>query len=307
MNNTVGLSILIPVYNYDITSLVRVLAAQLTRTGKKGEIILLDDGSDNTIISGNPSLQTIPLVSYHQHQKNEGRMASRQKLAGLARYAHLLFLDCDSVISKDDFLAAYFELVEQNVDLASGGRIYPAVAPAECELRLHWKYGTKRENMKTGRVPGKGPAFMSNNFLVKRELFDQLDNSLQLPGYGHEDSWWGIQFEQAGVRCVHIYNPVLHGALEKATIFLTKTEQALDNLLLLEKKAGKLLVSRHVRIFRWYGRVKRSGLSRLYLFIEKRFHNYFRENLLSCRPRLLFFDCYRLAVLIRMARAKSTV
>jgi hypothetical protein len=71
---------------------------------------------------------------------------------------------------------------------------------------------------------------------------------------------------------------------------------------LLEKKIGKKMISRHVRIFRWYRRLKTTGLSGLYLFFEKMFHGYFRRNLLSCKPSLFFFDCYRLAILIKMAK-----
>ncbi|HKC35798.1 MAG TPA: hypothetical protein VKB95_07035, partial [Chitinophagaceae bacterium] len=159
--------------------------------------------------------------------------------------------------------------------------------------------------------PGKegqrsGAGFMSNNFLIKKEIFKSLDVSLKLPGYGHEDSWWGIQFEQAGISCRYINNPVLHAAIEKADIYIEKSEMALANLLLLEKNIDRNMISRHVRIFRWYLRLKRTGLSGLYLFFEKMFHRYFRRNLLSCKPSLFFFDCYRLAVLIRMAKQNNT-
>ena len=302
-----GLSILIPVYNYNVTSLVQALSAQLVKTGNEGEIILLDDGSDKVIWTANQSLQHIPSVLLYRNESNEGRMLARQKLSGLARYEYLLFLDCDSEIINNNFLAAYFELIKENVALASGGRVYTDTPPAECEFRLHWKYGRKRESNqgKTGNKSGTG--FMSNNFLIKKEFFKRLDTSLQFPGYGHEDSWWGIQFEQAGIFCRHIKNPVLHAAIEKADIYIEKSEKALANLLLLEKNIDRNLVSRHVIIFRWYIRIKRTGLSNLYLLFEKMFHGYFRRNLLSCKPSLFFFDCYRLAVIIKMGKAKSVV
>ncbi len=298
-----GLSILIPVFNVNVTSLVRTLAGQLLKTGQEGEIILVDDGSSDPVVSVNQFLQTITGVSFHQLEKNEGRMAARQKLAEWARFDHLLFLDCDSDIIKDDFLANYFELVNKDTPLATGGRVYTAEPPSACELMLHWKYGTNRESRKKNKISGKGAAFMSNNFLIRTALFKQLSNSILLTGYGHEDSWWGIRFEQLGIPCIHIDNPVLHGALEKADAFLIKSENAVANLLLLEGKIGKELLSRHVKIFRWYCRLKAWGLAGLYLFIEKPFHNYFRKNLLSCKPNLVFFDGYRLAVLTRLSRS----
>lgn len=294
-----GLSILIPVYNFNVTSLVQALIAQLEKTGKEGEIILLDDGSSVETIT-NPSLQTIPSVLFYRNERNEGRMPARQKLAGLARYEYLLFLDCDSEIIKSDFLGAYFDLVNEDITVASGGRVYRETAPAACEFMLHWKYGRKRESR-----PGKA-GFQSNNFLIKKEIFTQLDNSLQLPGYGHEDTWWGIQLGQARVFCSHINNPVIHSAIEKADIYIEKSEKALANLLLLEKNMDRKLLSRYVRIYRWYRRLQGTGLSRLFLVFEKLFHGYFRRNLLSCKPRLFFFDFYRLAFLIRLAKQNKS-
>ncbi len=296
-----GVSILIPVYNFNITSLVNALATQLIKAGKEAEIILLDDGSDLSVVSDNQLLQNIPAVSFHRNEKNEGRMASRQKLSRLARYEYFLFLDCDSEIIKEDFLSTYFDLVEKDMILVTGGRVYADTAPSDCDLMLHWKYGTGRESRKAGR--NNAPGFMSNNFLIKKETFNQLDNSLQLPGYGHEDSWWGMQFERAGIQCYYANNPVLHAALEKADVFLAKSENALVNLLLLEKNIDKDLLSRHIKIFSWYNRLKKTGLSGPYLFFEKPFHNYFRKNLLTCKPKLFFFDCYRLAVLMKMAKS----
>jgi glycosyltransferase involved in cell wall biosynthesis len=297
----VGLSILIPVYNFDVSSLVTELTAQLTATGKEGEIILLDDGSDLEFISCNQLLQNKSSVSFHRNLKNEGRMASRLLLSQFARFDYFLFLDCDGEIKKRDFLLTYFQMMEKGIDLASGGRNYSDSPPSACEFMLHWKYGTIRESRKPGDL--HSPGFMSNNFLIKKELFYQLDNFLELPGYGHEDSFWGIQFEQAGVKCNYINNPVIHASLEKADNFLTKSENALGNLLLLEKNIGKTFLSSHVKIFRWYCRIKKSGLSGVYLFIEKPFHHYFKKNLLSCKPNLFYFDFYRLAQLIKKAKS----
>jgi glycosyltransferase involved in cell wall biosynthesis len=299
-NNSVGLSVLIPIYNFNVTSLVQSLAGQLQKSGKEGEIILLDDGSASNSVNVNRSLQNIPSVKFYKNEKNEGRMLARQKLSSLARFDYLLFLDCDSGIIKDDFLSAYFELINKDIPLASGGRVYSDTPPSDCLRMLHWKYGTKRES----RNRKSGTAFQSNNFLIKKEIFQRLDNSLQLPGYGHEDSCWGIQFEQAGVSCYYSDNPVLHTDIETADKYLEKSELALSNLLVLEKNIDNKLLRKHIRIYKWYRTMKSSGLSGLYLFFEKMFHNYFRSNLLSCKPSLFYFDCYRLAVLLRMSKAR---
>lgn len=285
-----GLSILIPIYNYDIAALTEVLHKQLTANTNQGEIILLDDGSLPEFVSKNQSVANKLNIRYILNKKNEGRQASRQKLSNLARYDYLLFLDCDSEIINNDFLSIYFSLADKNIELASGGRIYTSKQPADCALRLHWKYGSSRE--------AKSPAFMSNNFLVKKKLFTKLEMAIPLDGYGHEDSWWGIQFEKAGISCAYIKNPTLHTGLEKSTVFISKSENALDNLLQLEKNIEAKILSKQIKIFRVYNRLKRWKLHGLYLFLEKPFHNYFYKNLTSCHPSLFCFDCYRLAVLL---------
>ena len=227
-------------------------------------------------------------------------MLARQKLSALASFEYFLFLDCDSEIINDDFLEKYFELLNKKKLLVSGGRIYSNTPPGDCAFMLHWKYGSKRES----RQQKPGAAFQSNNFLIKKEIFDRLDTSLHLSGYGHEDSWWGIQFEQSGIPCHYLNNPVLHINIEKADKYLEKSKQALANLIILEKKIDNKLLRKHIKVYRWYHRTTSSGFAGFFLFFEKMFHNYFRRNLLSCKPNLFFFDCYRLAVLLRLAKAR---
>lgn len=293
-----GLSILIPVFNFNVTSLVQSLAGQLEKSGKEGEIIVLDDGSPDESVNTNQGLQNIPSVKFIKNVMNEGRMLARQKLSSFARFEYFLFLDCDSEIIKDDFLEKYFELVNKNISLATGGRVYTNTPPSDCTYMLHWKYGRKRESIQNK----PGTAFQSNNFLIKKEIFNLLDTSLPLTGYGHEDSWWGIQFEQAGIPCFYLKNPVLHTNIEIGETYLKKSEQALANLLFLEKNIDNKLLSKHIRIYKFYRRIKRSGLLWLYLLIEKMFHDYFRRNILSCKPNLFYFDCFRLAILLRQAK-----
>lgn len=293
-----GISILIPVYNFPVDVLIRSLEDQLAAAGREGEIILFDDGSTPSAVGDLESLQSLAHVRLYSNQTNQGRMAARLQLAGKAKYEYVLFLDGDSEIIQDDFLSVYFAEVEKGSPLVSGGRIYQEKVPADCSKRLHWKYGSKRES----RGNKYGHAFMSNNFLVKKELFQNLDHSLLLKGYGHEDSWWGIQFEKTGIICKTIDNHVLHASLENAESFLRKAESALENIGLLRQVLGEEDIKKHIRIYRVYRKLESFGLASLFLFFEKPFHKMFRKNLVSCHPKLFYFDCYRLAELIRRER-----
>lgn len=296
--NKVGISVLIPAYNFPVALLVRALVAQMPGLGKQAEIIVLDDGSDPSLIGDLQSLQSLSYVSIHSNSSNQGRMAARLKLASLAKHDYLLFLDGDSEIIKNNFIASYFSEAEKGSPLVSGGRVYQKHPPADCSLRLHWKYGTKRENNKNRH----GHAFMSNNFLVKKELFQSLDHSHVLQGYGHEDSWWGMQFEKKGIDSKTIDNPVLHGSLENAESFLRKAESAVENIRLLKQTVDEKEIKKNIRIYRFYKKLKSVGLASIFLIFEKPFHKKLRRNLLSCNPSLFYFDCYRLAELIRKDR-----
>jgi glycosyltransferase involved in cell wall biosynthesis len=294
-----GLSILIPVYNYDVTELSTVLSDQLKQTGKDGEIILLDDASDESFHTINQKLTENAFVKYLRNETNKGRTETRKLLADSARFDHLLFLDCDSRIIKHDFLSVYFTEVESDALVVTGGRIYTAIPPTQCEYRLHWKYGSSRESLE------KRTAFMSNNFLIQKNIFQKLDLSSVVKGYGHEDSYWGIQFRQMGIALKKINNPVLHDKLERSEVFLQKTKQSLENLLSLSQHVEPALLTNEIRIYRWYRRLRILKMAALFAFLESFFNRRFRKNLVSCKPSLFFFDLYRLALLIRLARKKS--
>ena len=297
-----GLSILIPVYNYDVTDLVNTLSAQLSLTGITGEVVLLDDGSDPSFDKINSPLSQIPYVKYFKNLVNAGRTASRKLLAESAQYNYLLFLDCDSLIIKEDFLKVYCRQIDLNEQLVSGGRIYNQQPPDQCSYYLHWKYGSKREAVSAFQK--SGPAFMSHNFLVKKSVFQQLDFTIQLKGYGHEDSFWGIQFRKMGIEQKKIINPVLHASLEEANVYLRKSEQAIENLLALASLVNARLLKKEIKIFRWFCWLKTWGIVGTVEFLLRPFQSFFRKNLLSCSPSLFFFDCYRLALLIRFSKMK---
>lgn len=297
-------SILIPVYNFNLHSLVTALSQQLVQFSLNGEIIILDDASEESFRKVNKELEKLPVVQYFQNETNKGRMAARIKLSTLARSNYLLFLDADSGIVTEDFLVNYNNLIDKKIPFASGGRLYNNTAPIDCSYKLHWKYGSLRESLHNQQSCTKHKNFISNNFLIRKDLFAGLNQTETLTGYGHEDSWWGIQLLQAGIKNFTVNNPVIHLGLETAPAFIKKSEEALANLFLLEKIADKNLMARQIKIYRWFNFLRKQKLRSIFLFIEQPFHSYFYKNLISCNPRLLYFDLYRLAILSKMATQK---
>ncbi|MBK9012976.1 MAG: hypothetical protein IPM82_02230 [Saprospiraceae bacterium] len=66
---------------------------------------------------------------------------------------------------------------------------------------------------------------MTNNFLIPRQLFLEIQFDETLRQYGHEDTLFGMELARRQVPIVHIDNPLEHIGLEPVDVFLRKTEQ----------------------------------------------------------------------------------
>ncbi|AXY74255.1 glycosyltransferase family 2 protein [Paraflavitalea soli] len=297
------ISVLIPVFNQDVNILVARLSAGLSYIGQAGEIIVMEDGSAPAYQQINSPIATLPFVRYIAHAQNQGRARIRQLLATAAKGEWLLFLDGDSELCRDNFLRQYYEAIQTNTGVVVGGRTYSPAPPGDCTLRLHWKYGSARE----GRRPGdqQQPAFMTNNFLIEAQYFNQLSFDTGGEGYGHEDTWIGIQLEKAGIPVRYIDNPVLHAGLEKNTVFISKSENALHNLHQLSARVPGEVLARHVKLFRMYQTLKACNGLWVVKGVYKLLGSYITRNLHSCHPSLTLFDLYRLQYFIRLHDPRS--
>jgi glycosyltransferase involved in cell wall biosynthesis len=288
------ISILVPVFNHDVAALVQELGSQLSALGQPSEIIVADDHSADEYRQRNRSLQGIPYVQYTELPRNLGRLRIRLHLASLARYEWLLFLDSDSRVISPSFIKNYLQYLDNTSGVITGGRVYEKDPPADCRFMLHWKYGSTRENIfkqKTG--------FLTNNFCIRKGLLNQLSFDAPWQGYGHEDTWIGIQLEQLRAQVKIIQNPILHDGLEPTDIFLQKSLAAVENLPVLASACSADAVAKHVRLYRMYLKIKRSGLTKPMLSISQTFSSRIQKNLHSCNPSLQLFDIYRLSHLLR--------
>ncbi|MEL6140330.1 MAG: glycosyltransferase, partial [Bacteroidota bacterium] len=201
------LSILIPVYCYDVRPLVYELSRQLITVGIDGEIRVYDDASPIVWQEKNQELAEIGvLVTYQEMAKNLGRAEIRNILARDARFSTLLFLDADSGIN-GNFLENYLPFLS-TTSVVVGGRIYgdTAIAP---EYLLHHFYGSARES-KTAKIRSKRPyqGFQTNNFLAPKSLLLRHPFDEKSRAYGHEDTLWGWQLQALQIDILHINNPV---------------------------------------------------------------------------------------------------
>lgn len=294
------LSILIPIYNFDVRAFVTQLSDQAQKLSVAAEIICLDDLSEPAFKKLNADLSTIPLVKYIESETNLGRSAVRNKLAELSSYEHLLFLDCDGECVTDDYLQQFISQI-QNYDVIYGGRVYQEVKPIDDNLHFHWYCGTAREEILV-EVRNANPykTFMTNNFLIRKEVYDQVKMDESIVGYGHEDTFFAIELKAKGFKIKHIDNPVKHIGIETTDVFLEKSENGVKNLAFLMRERK---VDDSIKLVRYYHLATKFALMPLVRAFIKFRLSAIKQNFHSPTPNLLWFDLWKLVKLDEYLKA----
>jgi glycosyltransferase involved in cell wall biosynthesis len=289
------ISICLPVFNYYVAPLVKDLQLQIRKLSVPAEIILIDDASGESFRKHNR--QSCKGVTYVQLEENIGRAAIRNRFLSFAKYPYLLFLDCDVVIHRPDFLETYVQVLQQDaVDVVCGGRVYPDVKP-ERSHRLRWHYGKNRESQpasKRARQPYV--SFMTNNFVVSREVFEKIQFDERLTAYGYEDTLFGMTLKENRISLQHLDNPVMNGDWELNADFLANTEKAMANLVFISKHNQlTTALGQEVTVLRTFYRLYafRRAIAFLFLVLRPLTMFILKNGWVSLR----LFDLYKLGTL----------
>ncbi|MBQ9471047.1 MAG: glycosyltransferase [Bacteroidales bacterium] len=295
------LTICIPVYNFDVTGLVRELLRQANGLDLPVEVLVFDDFSQPYCRKKNAALGQLPQVSYLEFDFNIGRSRIRNRLGDIASGEWLLFLDCDTMPESPDFLARYVQLLGQ-ADVVYGGRVYGPI-PQHRELMLRWHYGVRRECSRAViRQVRPYKSFTSSNFVIKRELFLSARFNEALSGYGHEDTLLALDLKHRGVDIVHIDNPTVHLGLEPAAEFIEKATQGAHNLariLHMLPKRQRAEFERSVKLLRTFRISRRAGLLYPLRYVFRALP-LIKRQLMGQRPLLPLFDLYVLSLLAQL-------
>lgn len=288
------LSILIPIFNFDVRPLVNDLHGQCEEAGIAYEIICFDDGSTPDFRQKNKEIWKRPNIIYRELPQNLGRSAIRNALGKAARFDYLLFMDCDSRVVSPNFIQNYLQQAAPD-HLVYGGRCYSETPPADPRLRFHWCYGKEREQS-TANARSHSPyhSFMTNNFLIPKHLFLNILFDETLIQYGHEDTLFGMELERRQVQILHIDNPLEHIGLEPVEVFLKKTEQGIENLVRLTS-AGKRI---ETKLLKTQDTVGKWGFSMPIKWAFSIFKTLIVSQLNSEKPSLWLFDFYKLGMIL---------
>jgi len=293
------LSILIPTYNYNVTSLVKELHNQAINLYIDFEIIVMEDGSqcfveENEIINKWTNCRHIIL------EKNIGRAAVRNKLAEEAKYDHLLFIDNDAEIFFNSFLQKYVAFCKEKCIVIGGTAYDNDFNDPQYSLRL--KYGKCRESrsaLERNKLELKRKSnFSAFNFMISKSIFDLVKFDENISNYGHEDTLFGHQLHELGYKFIHIDNPLIHRGIDNNKIFIQKTEEGVRNLYFLYQTGEYPFLPRESKLLRdflFLKKIKLTSILRKFYFY---FHSYLYKQLTSPHPSLFLYDVYKLLYLI---------
>jgi len=294
------LSILLPSYNVDLTTLVTSLLTQARVLSVPFEIIIMDDAStDVSVRQKNQLLSQENEVEYIQNEENQGRSKIRNQLVNRAQFPNLIIMDCDAAVVDDQYLARYWAYKSDHPELPnrfviSGGVRYRDEKPSK-EKMLRWKYGVERE-VRPAEERNKHPyrSFTPFNIFTTKETFADNGFDESFTAYGYEDTLWGYQLQQKKIPMIHLDNPLYHDGIDNNEDFLRKTRQAVENLYRLMKEDRiPQQFKMDSRLLRTYDNFYKKGFIPVCRMYYRLSHKAMEASLCKT-PNLRIFDSYKL-------------
>jgi glycosyltransferase involved in cell wall biosynthesis len=292
------ISLLIPVFDYDLIALVYSMKSAMGKVPEFCEIVIGDDGSSAEYHKKYRSLET-ENVKVISSKKNIGRAAIRNKLALEAKGDFLLFIDADVMLpgTAEAYILNWLPYMN-NSRVICGGTLYHDSAPGDPDKLLRWKYGKWREQ-KSAAERNKHPhaGFSTFNVIIEKSVFEIIRFNEELKQYGHEDTLLGYQLKKAGIDILHIDNGLMHEGLETNRDFLNKTKLGIENLSkLYDKVTDKRAFSDTVLMLRIYNNLKFFGMTRILAAIFIKFRDRMEIRLDSSDISLFLFAFYKMSM-----------
>ncbi|TSK04279.1 MAG: glycosyltransferase [Geobacter sp.] len=235
-------SILIPVYNWDLSLLLNRLLREIDecRLEDAVEVIVLDDhSSDEGLRAKNGSLvcgSGREYLHYDKLERNMGRSAVRNLLAAKASARYLLFLDCDVLPDEESFIRSYLAHADAGeFDVVCGGISYRTRVLNGTEYDYHAYLGNKKE-VKPAAQRNLAPwrHILTSNIMVRKSVFVGTPFDERFTGYGYEDIEWGVRLARS-YRILHIDNTASHLGLVTKDRAYAKMRDSVVNYLLLRQ------------------------------------------------------------------------
>ncbi|WP_294956947.1 glycosyltransferase [uncultured Flavobacterium sp.] len=285
------LSILIPVYNYDVFKLVSELKHQADNLGIIYEIIVQDDASVS-FSSENNQINSLANCFFSINKENLGRGRNINSLCSKSKYDYVLIMEADALPQNKSYLKNYIDLLSKKPEVIFGGVKYPDSIPPN-EKILRWKYGRNRE-IKTlyQRLQNKYDFVLTWNLLLKKDILLQFPFPEFIHEYGYEDLVFIKKLQLNSVSITHIENVLIHYNDEDSLDFIKKAEKAVKNLH--DLISSEKIDAKDVKLTKFYTFLKNLRLTGVLKSIYKRSKKRILNNLTSRKPNLYLLDFYKL-------------
>ena len=289
------LSVLDPIYNFDVTPFIKDIHKQCLLAKINFEILLYDDFSDQAYKTINRTISELKKVTYLELPENFGRSKIRNRLAVNAKFDKLLFVDCDSNTEDEFYILNYINQLNKH-KVIYGGRSYSPTPPSDNNHFLRWFYGITREvKSAANRETEPYRNFMTNNFVIDKSIVLNTPFDESLNGYGYEDVLFAQELKSKGIEIHHIENSLIHIGLESAEEFINKTANGMKNL---AKMIQAKQVDKRIKIYRVYNKLAYLHLLWLIKIAYVILRSTINKNLRGKRPKLKYFDLYKLYHLV---------
>lgn len=288
------LSILVPIYNYNVYPLVLELHKQCNNCGIPFEILCQDDASKSSLNAFNEPVNALSNCSFVSLKENLAHRENRNSLAEQAKFDYLLFIDGDSIIIHDHYIKKYIDNL-QDFDVVFGGRIHPEKCPSDNQ-KLRWKYGRFIED-KSAVHRKKKPyqSLLFNNTVIKKDCFNKVKFDTNRKKYGHDDTQLSYQLSLLKVKVNQIENPVEHGEIDTNLVYMNKTKESLENLISLYEK--EIITIKFVKLIQLYHFLKQTKCTFIISKIHSVFEKYQLRNLTGKNPNLFLYNWFRMGYL----------
>lgn len=225
-------SILVPFLRDDPTPLLHALASNSGPHLTKFEIILLDDGSHDALLSAHliGEVQALPIAaSLITLTENAGRAAGRNLLARQARGEYLLFLDADMLPDSPDFLSDWLAVVQNDEPAVSFGGFSVEQASTEARFAVHRAMASRSDCLNaTQRALQPEKYVFTSNLLVRADVFAANRFDENFVGWGWEDVEWALRVSaEHAIR--HHEIPATHLGLDTVHQLMEKYRQSAPN------------------------------------------------------------------------------
>ncbi|SHI62350.1 glycosyltransferase family 2 protein [Flavobacterium terrae] len=292
------ISILIPVYNYNISSLLDKINSEITLNNISCEVIVIDDCSTQ-LETSKINKENCAKYSYEylKNESNKGRTISRKILANKANFDWLLFLDSDVLPCDINFIQNYLNEINKDVEVVIGGIKYER-KDIDSSTIFRYKYGINREEKtSTERNKKVYSSIFSGNLFIKKNIFLTNNYNGEKNIYGL-DNYFSYNLFINKSKVLHIDNPTYHLGLESNEDFFNKSISSLETRIELLK--NKPLIEKTDSIIKAYKFCVKYNINIIANIIFKMTGPFLKKLVISNNPNLLAFDLYRLGYICKL-------